>query len=299
MISPMINIDAAAQEVKADDPSNQLLQRCRLPPEAGGVVDMLLGIKYSSIFPEAVHSLPCGLTIYRSKLASHGGQYDCCIGGPHKSFSVLTGMAGGTAQLLSHFVDGLRAYQQCGPPKITSIYMTNEEVLQAVKFNTEEGDMKELTMYGQLEELEQLEQLEYDSEEEEQFSDSDDDKHSQTDYMCCTHCTSTLTRTAFVSSDERIKDLKKFYELHESGLEVEYRCPVCRECLDCKSSDKTEKISLREECEQFEINKSVQLDFENKRIQCTLPLIGKEKDFLTCNRDRAQKIKIQTPNKLS
>jgi hypothetical protein len=149
-------------------------------------------------------------------------------------------MAGGTAQLLSHFVDGLKVYQQCGPPKISSIYMTNEEVMQAVKFNTEEGEMKEFTMFGQ------LEQLENDSEDDDQFSNRLDD-----------------------------------------------RCPACRECLDCKSSDNTEKISLREESEQFKINKSVKLDIENKRIQCTLPLIGKEKEFLTCSRDRAQKILMQ------
>ena len=43
----------------------------------------------------------------------------------------------------------------------------------------------------------------------------------------------------------------------------------------------------------FEIKKSVILDLENKRIQCTLPLVGKEKDFLTCNRDRAMKVLMQ------
>ena len=56
------------------------------------------------------------------------------------------------------------------------------------------------------------------------------------------------------------------------------------------SSGKTEKISLREECEQHEIEKSVKLDLNNKKIKCTLPLIGKERDFLTCNRDIAMEI---------
>ena len=72
--------------------------------------------------------------------------------------------------------------------------------------------------------------------------------------------------------------------------QVEYRCPACRECLDCKAADKTEKVSLREECERYEIQKSVKLDLERRRIQCSLPLIGKERDFLTCNRDKALKI---------
>ena len=57
---------------------------------------MLLGIKYSSVFPKEVHTLPCGLTIYKSRLASHGGKYNACIGGPHSSFTGMTGAAGGT-----------------------------------------------------------------------------------------------------------------------------------------------------------------------------------------------------------
>ena len=290
---PMINLQSAVQDVKADDVNNQDLQNCRLPQEAGGVVDMLLGIKYSSIFPVPVHSLPCGLTIYRSQLASHGGSYDCCIGGPHRSFKVLTGMAGGAAQLLSHFIDGLRVYREWGPPRITSICMTSQEEMQAVNMNKEEGDMMEFT------ELEYLEQSECDEEGDSQYSDKDqlsdieDEECAITKYSCCSHCLFGPAPRTQVSSDERIKDLKRFYELHESGLEVDYRCPDCRDCEKCKSSDKTEKISLREECEQFEINKSVKLDLDNKRIQCTLPLIGKERDFLTCNRDRAIKILMQ------
>ena len=38
------------------------------------------------------------------------------------------------------------------------------------------------------------------------------------------------------------------------------------------------------------IKKSVVLDFENKRIICSLPLRGEEQDFLTTNRDRALKV---------
>ena len=67
---PFIALDAAVEALKKDDPSNKMLQKCRVPPLAGGVVDVLLGIKYNSIFPEPIHSLPNGLTIYRSKLAS-------------------------------------------------------------------------------------------------------------------------------------------------------------------------------------------------------------------------------------
>ena len=50
---------------------------------------------------------------------------------------------------------------------------------------------------------------------------------------------------------------------------------------------------MREECEMFEIQKSVTLDLENKKFQCSLPLMARERDYLTCNRERALKILMQ------
>ena len=56
-------------------------------------------------------------------------------------------------------------------------------------------------------------------------------------------------------------------------------------------------MSLREESELYQIKKSVRLDVENKRIQCSLPLRGKERDFLSNNRNRALKTLQQQCNK--
>ena len=61
----------------------------------------------------------------------------------------------------------------------------------------------------------------------------------------------------------------------------------CRDCTSCRNSDLTEKISLREENEMQLIKESVHLDWERKKIVCSLPLRGKERDFLTTNRERA------------
>ena len=281
---PLISLDAAVQALKDDDISNEILQKCRVPPLAGGSVDVLMGNKYNSIFPEPVHCLPNGLTIYKSRLASYQGRYDCCIGGPHSSFKVLANLAGGPAQLLINFVDGLRAYRQGGLPKITSLCLTSEEEMQATYFNTEEGDMEELREFG---------------ESLVEFGESMIQEEMEDMITCCSHCTdmchvtTVSSKDAKVSSDDRIRDFKKMQQIHDSGLEIEYRCPACRECLDCKTADKTEKVSLREECERYEINKSVVIDLENKKIQCSLPLMGKERDYLTCNRDKALKILIQ------
>ena len=271
---PLTNLEAAFEDIKNDDPSNATLQRCKVPPLAGGCVHMLLGIKYISVFPKEVHTLPCGLTIYKSRLASHGGKYNACIGGPHSSFTGLTGAAGGTAQLLTYFMEGLQAYRQWGPPRISYITMSDEEMCLARQFNCQEGETREFA------ELESMENLENEFTEEE----------VEVDYTCCSHCQEGGIANVQVAGDERIREFKRFQGIHESGLEVEYRCPKCRDCMDCKLSDKTEKISFKEESEMFKIKKSVTLDFENKKIQCSLPLRDKERTYLTNNRDRALKV---------
>ena len=73
--------------------------------------------------------------------------------------------------------------------------------------------------------------------------------------------------------------------LHQQeGLQIEYRCPKCRSCVDCRRAIETEKFSLRDEAEDKEIFDSVTIDWENNRIICRLPVRGKEEDFLSNNR---------------
>ena len=48
-----------------------------------------------------------------------------------------------------------------------------------------------------------------------------------------------------------------------------------------------------------EIRKSVNLDFENGKTQFSLPTRGKERDFLSSNRDRAVKVLNQQIKKYS
>ena len=106
--------------------------------------------------------------------------------------------------------------------------------------------------------------------------------------VLCQHC--THFGSAQTAADERISELKKNMDLQSAGLEIDYRCVRCRDCQQCKNADQTEKISLREEAEMVEIRNSVRLDLENKKILCTLPLRGKEEDFLSPNRDRCVKV---------
>ena len=65
------------------------------------------------------------------------------------------------------------------------------------------------------------------------------------------------------------------------------RCVKCRDCSGCRDADKTEKISIREEAEMYQIKQSIFLNYDQKRIDCSLPLRAPEREFLSTNRDQA------------
>ena len=90
--------------------------------------------------------------------------------------------------------------------------------------------------------------------------------------------------------DTDLATMKHYTANLESLIKIEYRCPRCRNCQPCRNADETEKISLREEAEQVEVEASVKLDSINKRFMCKLPLRGKPEDFLSTNMQLAEKV---------
>ena len=96
--------------------------------------------------------------------------------------------------------------------------------------------------------------------------------------------------TTVDDSPETLRDIKHLRLEQECGIDINYRCIRCRDCSACKDSDRSEAITLREEAEMELIDKSVQLDLVNKEINCSLPLRGEEKQFLTTNYSQALKI---------
>ena len=134
---PKIDVSAAVKEVKEDAPDNAELQDLRIPQFVGGDPDILIGIHYENCHPVKVHTLPSGLFIAKLQLAAYEG-YTGVIGGPHKTFKVLADQAGGTVNLMSHFVSGLQQYKDLGAPKIHAPMMTYEDVHFAHKVNKAE-----------------------------------------------------------------------------------------------------------------------------------------------------------------
>ena len=138
---PIIRIDGAVKEIKRDKPSVKRLQKLQLPRDVGGgQTDILLGIDNLLVFPKEIHSLPCGLTIYESRLKSHNGKTNAMIGGPHSTFKALVSEAGGNNILLNHFVQGLAEWRSFGPLPLTQQVMSYKEELYACASNLLDED---------------------------------------------------------------------------------------------------------------------------------------------------------------
>ena len=90
--------------------------------------------------------------------------------------------------------------------------------------------------------------------------------------------------------DPDLSTLKLSENSLENLVQVDYRCPKCRNCQSCRDAHQTERVSLREEQEDALIKDCVTLDYENQRFLCSLPLRGKAEDFLVTNKRDAQKV---------
>ena len=80
---PTVNTSQAVTQLKQSDQANTALQNCCVPPQIGGNVDIILGIRYNNVAPKAIHALESGLTIYSINLETHDPSINAAIGGPH------------------------------------------------------------------------------------------------------------------------------------------------------------------------------------------------------------------------
>ena len=314
---PVVDIQIAASEVKRDRPTDRLLQSCQVPKHAGGVTHGLIGIKYELIHPDPIHTLPSGLTLYKSRLVGHSPGVNAMIGGPHSTFDFLSDSAGGVANMVANFVQGIEIFRKgkWTPPKVPYLSMSVEETMLAEKLNSGIGDMSVLSEHRVLDEIEErnfngfLDNIDISDVETEQNlvnkSCSIDTHHleiAKDKFITCNSCSQTIAFNDWlydchalpvdneILDDVKIQKIKKNLQLFDSGLEVEYRCVKCRDCSQCKKADQSEKISIREEQEMQLIRDSIFLDWDNKKVVCSLPVRGEETDFLTSNRNRALRV---------
>ena len=93
---PCLNLVPAFEQIKAqaECASNHRIQNLKIPKVVGGKVQMILGIRYQSIYPEILHTFPSGLTVFESKLRPAEDSALACIGGPVSCLESLCGTMG-------------------------------------------------------------------------------------------------------------------------------------------------------------------------------------------------------------
>ena len=318
---PTIELSEATGEIKGSKPKDKALQRLRVPEEVGGQADILLGTLYNAIFPVTIHTLPCGLFIAKLKISSPGDKWTGIIGGPHQSFQALAEQTGSPSYLLAHFMEGLQNYRLLGAPKIRGPIitwedeefarcMTKAEVEDITGGDDYDDEKAEMTCHTS------VANGDCDSNDDENGAEERIQETVEVDKIIqCSSCgkegvgeltdvieevrdvfdnipqnSEAFTINKINDPDEKLAGLKMLVKLQESGLSLEYRCPSCRDCSSCKNAPDTERISLREEAEDQAMRDAVHIDFQKKKITCSLPLRGKEEEFLSDNREIALKV---------
>ena len=302
---PYIKMKQAENDIKSSKPDDEELQKLGVEPVIGGQVDILLGITYNSIFPTSVHNLDNGLTIYKLQIKPFDKKYNCVIGGPHDSFQFMAEQTNSTRMVFVNLMRQLENYRSMGPPSISKCLMTVEDLEFAAKhkeWEMETFPSEELKCFPFDDDQSHFDE-EIDALKLEEIDGTGNITHNS-DVSCsnCGVCVVMLKSTKDLldgvralpaktdEDDEYLSSLRKLQHAQHEGLNIEYRCPRCRSCGDCRRSHETERISLREEAEDLMIWDSVEIDKPNKRIICHLPLRGEEEEFLSSNRDIALKI---------
>ena len=301
---PLLDISEAVSAVKADNRRNLKLRNCKLPSKIGGSVDCLIGIQYSQLLPKVVHMLPSGLAIYETRLAPYSKGLNYVLGGPHSSFDHMLTRSGNATFLLNEFIAGLNTWRNTGPPSLTQYVMSEADLSYAISKNICGGDVPEYKALLQ-QDANSVEScldefaptcensnniLHSRSSIQTVSSCASAELHNLSLALSCVDCGQMALEDQVLYEDEKLSRLKHLIDKQEYGLDVTYRCIRCRDCIDCKNSGKVDKISLREESELYEIKRSVNLDWVLGKIICSLPLRGKERDFLTSNEDRALRV---------
>ena len=299
---PQFDLTDAVDEIKADMIRHGKFQKMHVQLVTGGQIDILLGELYRCIFPVPIHTLENGLTIYETKVSPFDSKVNSLIGGPHKSFEFMAQHVGGASVMFTQLMQRLDTYKKIGPPPIQYNMSLNDEEFCKKQKEWEMGSYED-------ELLDEFDQI---MKKSEMLSHGTIDANPGTldanlgpcdisdnpvfsNNVICSGC-NEIIQPSLVESEESIQALKKL-QSNEEGMQISYRCPRCRDCVDCKKSFETERVSLREEQEDQMVHDSIRIDWENKQIECKLPVRGEEHQFLSNNRDIALKILDQQCNK--
>ena len=228
------------------------------PEYIGGVgVDIMLGIEYTSCYPDMVYELPSGLRLYKARLKSAGG-HNGILGGPHAAWRA--------ASTAVHQI-GARAYFSAEARAVQSLNISLRTKMMLEVPCTPEAVVPAVHVVRM-----QCTQCHCWEEVLEENLECGENPQVAAVY----HSMSA--------------ELRRFQDVENLGASIDYRCVVCRNCSDCKNGEMLEHLSLQEEREQKQIEDCVSIDLDKKVIYTKLPFIKDPEEKLKPNQRIAQKV---------
>ena len=223
---PELHLTQAFEQIKQQCSSNKRIQNIHVPSVIGGEVQIILGIRYQSIYPQILHTFPNGLTVFESKLQPAEPGALACLGGPISSFESLCGTFGASSTLS---------------------YMANliQNTSQHLSIDLFPSDS-----YG-----------------------FDGNGTVQSSEMSCASCGSFLIQS----------ELERFMRIQDAGLDINFKCPACRNCKTCLRGAGKELLTMKEEYQQQIIEESVRIDDNIGQAVARLAFISDPSEGLTDN----------------
>ena len=280
---PLCAVEQSIRDYVSTFDKDLLEKLPRLPNEVGGEVHVMMGKQYLKHFPNEVVQLDSGLTLYNSKFESADGTTGV-ICGPHPEFTKVERSSGFFASRakMSYLSQEVRNYFDLSDLKSGLTPLDGEKVFHDPEL---EGMVPQNHCTGCIV----------------------GDSHPKPAFLSkCVGCgfefnTSTGESGAgLVYGNTRTpKNWKMFDESQNSGTNISYRCPDCRNCSDCKRGALVEEINLKDECDQHLINKSVEVNLENNTCSASLPFTSEPDEKLSNNSGAAKKVYFSQVKKLS
>ena len=234
----------------------------------GDRVKLLIGVRSTSLAPVLQYSLPGGLGIYHSVLLDvHGSTV--CYGGPHEAFTrgyAKAGMSANHLQVL--FTEAASSYMRA-PYTFVAARCDSHGPIHSQPVTLLSDDT-------------------YPESYEEWCDDRDSIPPMRTiPIECnCNELTHSLTSGQCYKAAVPLSKLKGLMDEDDIPAVIDFRCDVCANCPKCRVSARAKTRSHQEEYEQEVIEKSVTINFEEKKVFVDLPFIKPPVEFLTTKHNK-------------
>ena len=119
-----VNDDMISKSLKDE------IQRASIYRFIEGNIDVLLGVKMLGIFPTLIHSLSCGLSIFKMKLMSADPKAQFCLGGPYNFLSNMTTMFPNGAIMLQQIEADLSNWRIENPSCMPILQTQSDESME-------------------------------------------------------------------------------------------------------------------------------------------------------------------------